>query len=76
MMFLIYGYIELFEVSLNSSDSIELIELIWKTMMGSVERNFLLPILFVLYIVLILPVTVNKLLTKLRIVNTKSVVFL
>ena len=38
-------------------------------MMGSVERNFLLPILFVLYIVLLLPVTVNKLFTKLRIVN-------
>ena len=45
-------------------------------MIGSVERNFLLPILFVLYIVLLLPVTVNKLFTKLRIVNTKSVVFL
>ena len=38
-------------------------------MMGSVERNFLLPILFLLYIVLLLPATVNKLFTKLRIVN-------
>ena len=32
--------------SLNSSDSIKLIELIWKTMIGSLERAFLLPILF------------------------------
>ena len=49
-----------FEVSLYSSDSIKLIELIWKTMIGSLNRAFLLPILFLLYIVLLLLVTVNK----------------
>ena len=43
---------------------IKLIELIWKTVIGSLELNFLLPILFLLYIVLFLPVTVNKLLKK------------
>ena len=47
------------EVSLNSSDSIKLIELIWKTMIGSLERAFLLPILYLLYIVLLLLVTVK-----------------
>ena len=49
-----------FEVSLNSSDWIELIELIWKTMMGSLEWKFVLPILFLLYIVLLLPVSNSK----------------
>ena len=44
---------------LNSSDSIKLIELIWKTIISSLERAFLLPILFLLYIVLLLLVTVN-----------------
>ena len=57
------------EVSLNSTDSIKLIVLILKTMIGSLELNFLLPILFLLYIVLLLPVTVNNLLKKLYIVN-------
>ena len=47
------------EVSLNSSDSIKLIELIWKTMIGSLERAFLLPILYLLYIVLLLLLTVK-----------------
>ena len=32
------------EVSLNSSGSIKLIELIWKTMIGSLEWIFWLPI--------------------------------
>ena len=59
----------LFEVSLNSSHSIQLIELIWKTMIGSLEWTFLLPILFLLYIVSLLPVTVNKLFKKLHILN-------
>ena len=48
------------EVSLNSSDSIKLIELIWKTVIGSLERVFLLPILFLLHIVLLLLAKVNK----------------
>ena len=48
-----------FKVSLNSFDSIKLIESIWKTMIGILERAFLLPILFLLYIVLLLLVTVN-----------------
>ena len=53
----------LFEVFLNSSDSIKL-ELIWKTMIGSLKWQFLLPILFLLCIMLdlLLPVTVNELL--------------
>ena len=38
-------------------------------MIGSVERYFLLPVLFLLYIVLLLPVTVKNLLKKLDIVN-------
>ena len=38
-------------------------------MIGSLERLFLLPILFLLYIVLLLPVTVNEVFKKLHIVN-------
>ena len=38
-------------------------------MIGSLESKFLLPILFLLYIVLLLPVTVDKLPKKLHIVN-------
>ena len=49
-----------FKISLNSFDSIKLIELIWKTMIGSLERAFLLPILILLYIVLLLLVTVKQ----------------
>ena len=45
------------EVSLNSSDSIKLIKLILKTMIGSLEWWLLLPILFLLYNALLLPVT-------------------
>ena len=58
------------EVSPNSSESIDIIELIWKTMIGSLEWKLLLLILFLLYIALLLPITVNKLLKKLHIVNT------
>ena len=50
----------IFEVSQNSSDSIKLIELILKTTIDSLEWAFLLPILFLLYIVLLLLVTANK----------------
>ena len=57
------------EFSLNTSDSIKLIKLIWKTIIVSLEWDFLLPILFLLYIVVLLPVTVNNLLKKLYIVN-------
>ena len=46
---------DIIEVSINSSDSIKLIELIWKTMISSLEWTFLLPVLFLLYIVLLLP---------------------
>ena len=45
-------------------------------MIGSLEWNFLLPILFLLYIVLFSPVTVNKLFRKLHIVNNYSEVCL
>ena len=38
-------------------------------MIGSFEWNFLLPILFLLHIVLLLPVTLKNLLKKLHIVN-------
>ena len=38
-------------------------------MIGSLQWNFPLPILFLLYIVLLLSVTVNELLKKLHIVN-------
>ena len=47
-------------INRGSSDSIKVIELIWKTMIGSLELKFLLPILFLLYVVLLLPVTVNN----------------
>ena len=51
-----------FEVSLNNS-------VMWKTTIGSLEWKFLLPILFLLYIVLLLPIIVNKIFKKLYIVN-------
>ena len=53
---------DLFEVSLNFSEAIELIELILKKKIYSLELKFLLPILFLLYVILLLPVTVNNLL--------------
>ena len=45
-------------------------------MICSLEWAFLLPILFLLYIVLILQVTVNQLFKKLHIVNNHIDVFL
>ena len=51
-------------------DSIKLIELIWKIMIGSLELIFLLPILHLIYIVLLIPVTAKKFfLKKLHILN-------
>ena len=57
------------EDSLNFSDSMKHIELAWKTKFGSLEWTFLLPNFILLYIVLLLPVTVNKLCNNLHIVN-------
>ena len=68
--------ITIFVVSLNFYDSIMLIKLIWKTMIGSLEWKFQLPILFLLYIVLLLPVTVDKLFKKLHIVDNYIDVYL
>ena len=44
-----------------------MIELIWKTMIGSLERKILLPTLF---FVQLLPVTVNNFLKKLTMYST------
>ena len=60
--------VKTFKASLISSDSIKIIELIWKKLIGSWEWNFLQPVLFLLYIVLS-TVTANNLLTKLDIVS-------
>ena len=42
------------------SDSIKLIELIWKMTIGSLELSFVLPIIYLLYIVLLIPVIVKN----------------
>ena len=59
-------FCQIFEVSLNSSDSIKLIELIWKTMIDSWEWNFMLPIMFK---VISSSVIQNTLVKKLHIVK-------
>ena len=42
------------------SDSIKLIEVMWKMTISSLELSFVLPILYLLYIVSLIPVTVKK----------------
>ena len=56
----------LIKTSLNSSDSIKLIALFWKSMIGLNEHFCYL---FYFYCVLLLPTTANKVLIKLHILN-------